>query len=335
MGCGSSKKFVINEDMFGFDSKSKKFFETLGLSDRDLDLLYTSFFDMDSDNSGAIRIEEFLIYFEVEGIEINTKIFGVFEGDSCLSFTSYVATLWYFLSTDTKRIGQLVYRMFDLNNEDCMSIPQIRDFLKIVNQSEPGNFPKVEKGLESLPGWGERRTAISLQQFIPWSEKNQVLFMPITKTQFMLREKLIGTSFWSSQEEKREKMPNFNDPLLDINMRQQLGDLKFEHANMLRKKELSNRAIPVNKGPGRNRLTHIMVNKLSKDNVPKREKKGEISSASGEDKVGELKTVGKAPVVTEVRRRRSVFKPNLVEKPAGGKVAPSQGSKGGNNKYKT
>lgn len=342
MGCTSSKKFVIDEDVFGFDTKSKAFFTYLGLSDRDLDLLYTSFYDMDSDSSGAIRIEEFLIYFEVENNDVNKMIFSIFENDDCLSFTSYVATLWYFLSTDTKRIGALTYRLFDQKKDECFSIPQVVSFMKKINQDEPGNFAKIDKSSETLPGYGQRRTEISLNDFMPWSEKNQVIFMPITKTQFMLREKLIGADFWGAQEEKREKNSELNDPYIDVQLRQKLSDLKFEHSNMLRKKELSNREVVVKKGPGRNRLTHIMVQNLTKDNVPKREKKGEVSSTSG-DTVSELsnssssskKNWSQQPVA-ENRRRRSVFKPSLVDKHAGGsKIAPSKGSKhGGSNKYK-
>lgn len=325
-----SKKFVLDEDVFGFDSKSKKFYDKLGLSQRDLDLLCTSFFDMDSDSSGAIRIEEFLIYFEVALNEINKKIFGIFEDDECLSFTMYVCTLWYFLSTDTKRMGSLVFRMFDKQNSDCMSIPQIQGIMKIVNEDEPGNFSKIDKAIETLPTYGDRQTAVKLSQFSIWSEKNQVIFMPIVKTQFMLRVKLIGNDFWLTQEEKREKVVELNNPLADINLRKTVSDLKFEHSNFMRKKELSSRGLqPVSKGPGRNRLTHIMISKLSKENTQKRDKKGDVSSsgASGGDRGGSVK---KGPPVTENRRRRSVFKPDLAPKHSGGKVTPS---KAGSGKY--
>lgn len=335
MGCGSSKTFVIDEDVFGFDSRSKKFYERLGLSNRDLDMLFTSFFDMDSDSSGAIRIEEFLIYFEVEMNEINKKIFGIFEDDDCLSFTTYVCTLWYFLSIDTKRIGSLLYRMFDKQNDDCMSIPQIQAALKIVNQDELGNFSKIDKAIESLPTYGERRTVVTLRQFTVWSEKNQVIFMPMTKAQFILREKLIGNDFWLTQEEKREKTNELNDPLIDINLRQTISDLKFEHANFIRKKQLSNRGFQaVNKGPGRNRFTHIMVSKLNKDNMPKREKKGEVSTSGAPIGGSGGGSVKKGPPVTENRRRRSVFKPNLAPKASDGKVAPSNSSSKGGSKKK-
>jgi hypothetical protein len=325
MGCtGSVRKYEIDEDVFGFDTISFEFFSKLGLSQTDLDLLFTSFYDMDSDNSGTIRIDEFLIYFSVEGSIINNKIFSVFETNQCLSFMTYATTLWYFLSLDTNRIGAFVYRMFDQKNDDVMSIPQIVNMMKEVNADDSGNASKIEASVKSLPGYGERRTEINLSKFMTWAATVQSIFMPVTKTQFIIRAGLIGRQFWADQEEKREKNTQLNEPLIDISLRQQMDDMKFVHNTKLRKKELAStggRSVNVAKTPGRNRFTQIMVQKLNKGNAPKREGKGDVST-KGASSIATNSEAKKSEAPAENRRRRSILKPNLVQKPSSSKIVP-------------
>lgn len=58
-------------------------FSTLGLTKREIDLLYTAFWDIDADGSGQIRPSELFNYFEVEGTPFEVSIFTLFdEGQS-------------------------------------------------------------------------------------------------------------------------------------------------------------------------------------------------------------------------------------------------------------
>ena len=85
MGCiVSKKKFVPNSDVEGQDESAMEIFQLLGLSQKDIDLLFTAFWDIDADNSGLIRPIELFNYFEVEETNFNLNIFSLFdEGKFC------------------------------------------------------------------------------------------------------------------------------------------------------------------------------------------------------------------------------------------------------------
>lgn len=49
----SKKVFVVNPDIEGQDQAALNVMYELGLSKRDIDVLYTAFWDMDADESGV------------------------------------------------------------------------------------------------------------------------------------------------------------------------------------------------------------------------------------------------------------------------------------------
>lgn len=80
MGCiGSKRKFVITSSVEGQDASAMEIFQLLGLSQKDVDLLYTAFWDIDADSSGLIRPIELFNYFQVEETTFNLSIFSLFD----------------------------------------------------------------------------------------------------------------------------------------------------------------------------------------------------------------------------------------------------------------
>lgn len=64
----------------------------LGLTEPDIDLLYTAFWDMDADSSGTIQPIELFAYFEVESTKFERGVFCLFdEGEQLRVFG-----LWLF-----------------------------------------------------------------------------------------------------------------------------------------------------------------------------------------------------------------------------------------------
>ncbi len=133
MGCIFTKrKFVVNSSVEGQDESALEVFQTLGLSDRDIDLLYTAFWDIDADSSGLIRPLELFNYFEVEETVFINHIFTLFdEGKgllikrhSCfdgaiidksgmINFMEFVCTLWNLLTLPESDFGSLAYLIKD------------------------------------------------------------------------------------------------------------------------------------------------------------------------------------------------------------------------------
>ena len=57
MGCMTSRRtFEINENIEGQDRAALDVLIELGLSKRDIDVLYTAFWDIDADGSGNISV---------------------------------------------------------------------------------------------------------------------------------------------------------------------------------------------------------------------------------------------------------------------------------------
>lgn len=58
MGCIlARRKFVANDDIEGQDRAALEVFRELGLTDSEVDLLYTAFHDIDADGSSKLSYE--------------------------------------------------------------------------------------------------------------------------------------------------------------------------------------------------------------------------------------------------------------------------------------
>jgi Ca2+-binding EF-hand superfamily protein len=65
----------------GQDSIAVETFEQLELSDSDVNCFWKAFIDMDADDSGNIRADEFFAYFNIENTGLNSKIFMTMDSD--------------------------------------------------------------------------------------------------------------------------------------------------------------------------------------------------------------------------------------------------------------
>lgn len=108
---------------------------TLGLSQRDINLLYTAFWDIDADGSGQIRPGELFNYFEVEETPFEVSIFTIFDegkawmvlGNLCIrsheafiidssgviNFMEFVCTLWNILTIPQVECASIAYLIKD------------------------------------------------------------------------------------------------------------------------------------------------------------------------------------------------------------------------------
>jgi Ca2+-binding EF-hand superfamily protein len=80
MGC-ANVKFEPDEDIPGQDQLALTVFNKLKITDREIDLLYTAFLDIDADTSGFIRYDEFRKYFQLEKTSFNDLLFNLFDTD--------------------------------------------------------------------------------------------------------------------------------------------------------------------------------------------------------------------------------------------------------------
>jgi hypothetical protein len=81
MGCCTGRQFILNELVPGQDSIALQTFEQLELSISDVNCFWRAFIDMDADDSGTIRSDEFFAYFNIENTGLNSKIFMTMDSD--------------------------------------------------------------------------------------------------------------------------------------------------------------------------------------------------------------------------------------------------------------
>ncbi len=75
------RKFVINESIPGQDTLSYKSLKRLFLEDSEINLFFKAYCEIDADNSGSIRDDEFRAYFRMEKTPFNQKLFSMFDSD--------------------------------------------------------------------------------------------------------------------------------------------------------------------------------------------------------------------------------------------------------------
>jgi hypothetical protein len=83
MGCSKSVHFEPDPSRPGQDDYAIKFFyKTLLLTPEELNNFFVAYNDIDADNSGYVREDEFLTYFSLERTEFNHAVFGMFDFDN-------------------------------------------------------------------------------------------------------------------------------------------------------------------------------------------------------------------------------------------------------------
>lgn len=103
MGClqSNSLKFEPNEVHFGQSTEALSCLtDLIGLDTDDINIMYKAFQDMDSTNSGYVRLEEIMEYFSIENNKLSRYFLDLFDVDkhNDVNFMQFCMTLWYFLT---------------------------------------------------------------------------------------------------------------------------------------------------------------------------------------------------------------------------------------------
>jgi hypothetical protein len=107
MGCGSSHKYDLIYDTHQQVAKYQKEFEAIGLDQRDVGLLYTSFLGIDIDNSGAIILVELTDFLLLEESSFVKRAFRAFDADrsKTIDFREFVWAVWDYCTLTKDSLG--------------------------------------------------------------------------------------------------------------------------------------------------------------------------------------------------------------------------------------
>ncbi|KAJ1421568.1 hypothetical protein B484DRAFT_399408, partial [Ochromonadaceae sp. CCMP2298] len=117
MGCLQSRRQFVVSDIEGQETACLEIFEELGFTKNDVDVLYTAFWDIDADGSGAIVPMELFAYFEVESSPFELSVFTIFDEDKSgiINFMEFVCSLWNILTLNESSMGGLAFNIVDSN----------------------------------------------------------------------------------------------------------------------------------------------------------------------------------------------------------------------------
>lgn len=113
MGCTLSRRqFEVNPNIEGQDQAALNVMYELGLSKRDIDVMYTAFWDMDADESGKVHFKHQINFVEQRYVGINTKYsfmtrYRIFTG------TVQPIELFAYFEVESTTYEQAVFTLFD------------------------------------------------------------------------------------------------------------------------------------------------------------------------------------------------------------------------------
>jgi CheY-like chemotaxis protein len=206
--CGSYEVvFVPNDDVPGQDHVAMAVFKQLLLPKYEIDKFYEAFLDIDADSSGFIRADEFRAYFKIESTHFNNRLFGSFDGDGngFLTFMEFVTSIWNFLSTDTKEVGNFAFFLLVQNNMADENKLNKADLKKILEVIHGKNFAR-NTGLNEVANemFSAQSKVSTMKDFLGWCREHPVLISPIVRLQLSMRERIFGNVFWNGLVARRK-----------------------------------------------------------------------------------------------------------------------------------
>lgn len=193
----------MKPDIPGQDETAVEVFKKIGLSEADLDLFFTIFWDIDSNSSGSIRPVELFSYFNVDLGSFESSIFAIFDEErkGLLNFMEYVCALWNLLTLADADLGVLGYLMKDPTGVLRIKPPQVREIMETIHKKKVEASPALVALYSNLKH--EYPGEISIQDFCKWCRDNPSVLTPVVILQIKLRKLVIGEKFWLRQMEAR------------------------------------------------------------------------------------------------------------------------------------
>ena len=193
MGCIGSVAFVRDDSVPGRDQIAVETFEELNLSQSDLDIFFTAFIDIDADNSGHIRADEFFAYFRVEQTPFNKRLFVSMDIDNTgyLNFCEFVCAMWNFLSMEPSRLGSYAYFLFDDDGTGNLDHEEVKQLVETIQHKSYNKNPAVRKLVDSII---TGKTNVSVEHFARCAQEIPSLCAPLISLQHELRKTFIGTN---------------------------------------------------------------------------------------------------------------------------------------------
>mmetsp|Transcript_14499 Transcript_14499/g.21832 ORF Transcript_14499/g.21832 Transcript_14499/m.21832 type:complete len:360 (+) Transcript_14499:196-1275(+) len=234
MGCIHIKEFQMNDSIPGCDALAMEAFEILSLSQKDLNYFFTAFLDIDADDSGHIRADEFFAYFRIEQTPFNKRIFIDMDTDNSgyLNFCEFVCAMWNFLSLLPEKLGSFAYYIFDDDKSGSLDHMELKKLVETIHHKSYDTNPAVKKYVQDvMANCGGAR--VSITHFEKCCSENKGLTAPLISLQYRIRESFIGHSFWRDISARRAADHNQSQPDFIQKLSQNIDAKRKEKSRIL------------------------------------------------------------------------------------------------------
>ena len=180
-------------------------FTRMGLSDTDINSLYSSFRAMDIDKSGEISVYEFFDFFELENTSFSRRAFLLFDVDDSkeIDFLEFVSAIWNYCTYEEDELVRFAFNLYDSDGSGHLDIDEAKAIVRAVC-SKSVDVKDMKRMLSDMDKYRNEIGEIGLPEFRMYVANHDVVLSPVRRLQTILKKKVIGERFWNVIKMKRK-----------------------------------------------------------------------------------------------------------------------------------
>eukprot|EP00639_Heterosigma_akashiwo_P031669 CAMPEP_0194672140 /NCGR_PEP_ID=MMETSP0295-20121207/6257_1 /TAXON_ID=39354 /ORGANISM="Heterosigma akashiwo, Strain CCMP2393" /LENGTH=370 /DNA_ID=CAMNT_0039555771 /DNA_START=135 /DNA_END=1244 /DNA_ORIENTATION=+ len=200
------------QDMHPQVTECDKEFKSLGLHNRDVWALHSSYAAIDGDNSGTIEVKELMAYLGLHS-QFTNRVFRIFDEDGSgeLDFREFVVSMWNYCTLAKNALVMFAFDLYDSDNSGVIDIREVELMLKEVygeGFQASQLAQKVLRHMRMIDGDARlplsmQRCEVTAEQFGQFCRKHATLLLPAFTMQETLREAVGGKRLWERLSRRR------------------------------------------------------------------------------------------------------------------------------------
>ncbi len=201
MGNFFGRKFIVSDRTVGQGPDVIITAGKLRIRRSDIDAIFRQFCKIDTDDSGLISVNEFVIMNKVQSQAFGEMCFRVLDKNNSgnLDFLEYMVSMWNYCSLGKDSLAQFTFQIFDTDDSEVLSLEELNEMLSMI-----WGFKKSEK-VESILRMLDKNKdgSVSQKEFIAMVRHTPILLFPAFEMQERLRGVCLGGSQWERMSAER------------------------------------------------------------------------------------------------------------------------------------
>lgn len=190
---------MINEKIPGQDLEAYKSFQTIFLSDDDINKMYEAFCRFDVNGSGEVSYVEFLTILDLEDTPISREVFNEMDDskDWNMTFREFVLSMWMFCTRSKHSISMFAFDIFDEDDSGSLNVDEITDMVTRI-YGKKGLSHDIRLIIKKMDK--NKDGKIDKKEFVDSVAKFPGLLFPAFHLQTTFREHCISEKFWFDKQ---------------------------------------------------------------------------------------------------------------------------------------